>query len=163
MRNASNALVPASVSYSAGTNTATLTPTTPLSASIAYTATVKGGASGVKDVAGNALAADNDWSFSTAAADTTPPTVTGQSPATDATGVTLTSTVTAVFSEALDPATVIPATFELRDPGNAVVAATVSYNAATTTATLTPSNALAASTTYTATVKGGTTDPESRI
>ena len=32
-----------------------------------YTATVKGGAVGVKDVAGNALAADVSWSFTTVA------------------------------------------------------------------------------------------------
>ena len=40
-----------------------------------------------------------------------------------------------------------------------MVPATVSYNASTRTATLTPSASLAALTTYTATIKGGATDP----
>ncbi|MHA7239780.1 CBM96 family carbohydrate-binding protein [Arthrobacter sp. TMS1-12-1] len=58
--------VPAAVSFS-GT-TATLNPDTDLAASTTYTATIKGGASGVKDVAGNALAADRTWTFTTAPA-----------------------------------------------------------------------------------------------
>ena len=67
LRNASSALVPATISYNA--NTATLTPTSPLAGSATYTATVKGGAADprVKDVAGNALAANHTWSFTTAA------------------------------------------------------------------------------------------------
>ena len=38
-----------------------------------YTATVKGGASGAKDIAGNALAADVSWSFTTSAGGPQPP------------------------------------------------------------------------------------------
>ena len=87
LRDAGNTLVPAAVTYNAGTNTATLTPNAALGASTTYTATVKGGTSGVKDAAGNALAVDAGWTFSTAAADVTPPTVTGRSPASGATGV----------------------------------------------------------------------------
>ena len=155
LRNASNALVPTSVSYNAGTNTATLTPNSALTASATYTATVKGGASGVKDLAGNALAADATWTFTTAAADTTAPTVTNRTPASGATGVAPTATVTATFSEAMSAATITPTTFELRDAANALVPATVSYNAGANTATLTPSSTLVASTLYTATVKGG--------
>ena len=154
LRDASNALVPASVSYNAGT--VTLTPSGPLSAGTLYTATLKGGTDGIADLAGNALVQDVTWSFTTAAADTTPPTVTGQSPADGAVGVAPTTTVTVSFSEALDPATANGSTFELRDASNALVPASVSYNAATTTATLTPTVALATSTTYTATIKGGT-------
>ena len=45
----------------------------------------------------------------------TPPTVTSRSPASGATGVAPSTTVTATFSEALDPATVSTSTFELRD------------------------------------------------
>jgi len=62
--------VSATVTYSSGI--ATLTPTAALSASTAYTATIKGGASGVKDLAGNPLAADVTWSFTTGAAPTCP-------------------------------------------------------------------------------------------
>jgi hypothetical protein len=57
--------VPAAVSYDAGTRVATLNPTSDLAASTSYTATVT---TGVKDVAGNALASARTWTFTTAAA-----------------------------------------------------------------------------------------------
>jgi hypothetical protein len=100
-----------------------------------------------------------DVVFTTSAggSDTTPPTVTSTTPASGATGVSPGTTVTATFSEPLDPATVNTSTFELRDSVNALVAATVSYNA--NTATLTPTSPLPGSATYTATVKGGAADP----
>ena len=66
LRNSSNQLVPATVGYNPGTLTATLTPSALLATSTTYTATVVGGASGVKDAAGNALAADETWTFTTA-------------------------------------------------------------------------------------------------
>ncbi|WP_258006412.1 Ig-like domain-containing protein [Arthrobacter sp. AFG20] len=68
--------VGAAVTYSGGV--ATLDPTADLAANTTYTATIKGGASGVKDAAGNAMAADKTWQFTTAAAGggTTPQTVT---------------------------------------------------------------------------------------
>ena len=56
--------VTASVSYANGV--AVLTPGAPLATSTTYTATVKGGSAGMKDLAGNALAADVTWSFTTA-------------------------------------------------------------------------------------------------
>ena len=95
----------------------------------------------------------------TYAADTTAPTVTLKAPADGATGVSLGTSVTATFSEAMDAATINGTTFELRNASNALVSATVTYNAGTKTATLSPSANLAGSTTYTATVKGGAADP----
>ena len=70
-------LVPGTVAYDSTSNKATLTPAN-LDYSITYTATVKGGANGVKDAAGNPLSADEVWTFTTAAppADTTPPDTT---------------------------------------------------------------------------------------
>ena len=66
--------VAATVAYDAAARKATLTPTTQLETGSTYTARVRGGASGAKDVAGNALSADEVWTFFTAApADTTPP------------------------------------------------------------------------------------------
>ncbi|BAY31536.1 Ig domain protein group 1 domain protein [Nostoc carneum NIES-2107] len=156
-----NSLVAATVTYNSANNTATLTPSAALAASTTYTATVKGGTSDprVKDLAGNALAANSIWSFTTAAADTTPPTVTATTPSNGATNVSIATTVTATFNEAIDAATINSSTLELRNSANSVVTATVTYNAASRTATLTPTSPLATSTTYTATVKGGTTDP----
>jgi hypothetical protein len=91
--------------------------------------------------------------------DVTPPTVTANAPAAGATGVPANAAVTATFSEALDPTTVSSATFELRDAAGAIVPAVVSYVAATRTAVLTPMAPLAQQSTYSATVRGGTTDP----
>ena len=65
LRTAGGAIVPASVSYDSLTGRATLTPASPLAFDSSYTATVEGGASGVKDFADNALAADRTWSFLT--------------------------------------------------------------------------------------------------
>ncbi len=110
------------------------------------------------DAAGN-LSAYSAVANATTQADTTPPTVTGQSPGSNATGVATGTTVTATFNEALDATTINTSTFELRDAANALVSATVSYNAANRTATLTPGTALTGGATYTATVKGGATDP----
>ena len=59
--------VAASVSYNATNRTATLTPTAALGTAKSYTIVVKSGASGVKDAAGNALAADASSTFTTAA------------------------------------------------------------------------------------------------
>ncbi len=102
--------------------------------------------------------ASNYWVdvvFTTATGpDVTPPTVTGRTPASGATGVGLTTAVTATFSEALDAATVTGTSFQLLNAG-VPVAASVTYSAATNTATLTPAAALTGSTTYAATVKGG--------
>lgn len=91
-------------------------------------------------------------------ADTTPPTVTATSPVNGATGVTQGATVTAAFSEALDPATVNAATVVLRNAANAIVPATVAWTAATNTARLTPNNSLAPSASYTATLTTGIRD-----
>ena len=85
--------------------------------------------------------------------DTTAPTVTATLPAAGATAVNPANPVTATFSEAMDPATINASTFELRDSGNNLVSRAVTYNG--TTATLTPTNPLAASTTYNAKVIGG--------
>jgi subtilisin family serine protease len=54
-------LVPATLTYDTGSQTATLTPTSVLSASTTYTATV----SAANDASGNALAAPVSWSFTT--------------------------------------------------------------------------------------------------
>lgn len=74
LRNASNVLVPSTVSYSGAARTATLTPSAPLSYETTYTARVVGGAGGVQDPAGNLLLADFTWSFTTGAAPPPPPT-----------------------------------------------------------------------------------------
>ena len=128
LRTAAGALVPATTSYAAATRTVTLTPSAALAASTTYTTTV----SEAVDAAGNVMDPAS-WSFTTAAADTTKPTLTDRTPAAGATGVPNTTTVTAVFDEA-----VTAAKAELRTAAGALVPATTGYAAATRTLTLTP-------------------------
>jgi large repetitive protein len=87
--------------------------------------------------------------------DTTPPTVSSVTPANNASNVSRSANVSAVFSEPLDAATVDGTTFELRDSASQLVSAAVTYNNATRTATLDPNTAPAYSSTYTAKVIGG--------
>ncbi len=142
--------VAGTVTYNAGTNTATFTPTSPLANNTGYTATITTGA---KDVAGNALAANKVFAFTTIP-DTTPPTIIATSPVNDSTGVAVSSVVTVTFSEAMDSASVVAAgTFTLKVTAtSAAKAGTVTYNTATHVATFTPSTPLSTSTGYTATV-----------
>jgi methionine-rich copper-binding protein CopC len=161
LRDAQGAAVPAAVSYNASTQAATLTPSGLLTPSAQYSATVRGGAVDpvVKDLAGNRLGADSNWSFTTAAADTTSPTVTSTSPIGAATGISRTANITVTFSEAMTATTINAATIELRTPAGVVVASVVSYNATNRRATLNPNPTLSALTTYTVLVRGGANDP----
>jgi len=81
VKQGNNPPLAATVAYNSSTRTATLDPTANLSNNTTYTVTVKGGASGVKDVAGNALSSDFSWNFTTGALDLTPPTITLTAPA----------------------------------------------------------------------------------
>ena len=63
----------ATVTYTTGNYTATIDPDTNLAYSSVYTALVKSGESGVADLAGNELAADYTWSFTTADPPPPPP------------------------------------------------------------------------------------------
>ncbi|MEP7375512.1 MAG: Ig-like domain-containing protein [Chitinophagaceae bacterium] len=156
LRNASNTLIAATVSYNAGTRTATLTPSAALANSSVYTAKIISGTAGVKDAAGNALASDYSWSFTTEVGDIIPPTVSSVTPINGATGISVSTTPSAIFSEAMNAATINSSTIELRNASNTLTGTIVSYNAATRTVTLTPTAALTISTTYTINIIGGT-------
>ncbi|MFC0489102.1 DUF4082 domain-containing protein [Sinomonas atrocyanea] len=79
------------------------------------------------------------------------PVVLTTSPAQGATGVPVTSAVSATFDQAVDTSS---ATFTVTPSGGSAVGGTVGNLSATGTYTFTPSAALAGSTTYTATVSG---------
>lgn len=147
--------VPGLLAYAAIGNTLTFTPTSSLVASTMYTATITIGA---QDLAGNALAANYVWTFTTGTAvDIIPPELVSTIPANGATNVPLTQAVSATFDEAIDPLTITNGTFQLAQ-GLTLIPATVTYDAINFIATLTPTVALTASTTYTATVTNGATD-----
>jgi len=73
VRDAANVKLAATLTYTSGSLTASLKPNSPLNFSSTYTARVIGGASGVKDTAGNALAATFSWSFTTSPPPPAPP------------------------------------------------------------------------------------------
>jgi hypothetical protein len=151
------AVVAGTVTYNAATHVATFTPSSPLSNNTKYTLTVT---TGVKDLAGNALVAQSTSTFTTVA-DTTAPTILSTSPANNATNVVVTAPVTVTFSEAMDSTTIITPATNIKlnvTTGGAVVAGTVTYNAATHVATFTPTSPLTANTNYTATVTTGVKD-----
>ena len=95
----------------------------------------------------------------TPAADTTPPAVSSRTPASGATQVAVGATVNVGFNEAMSAATINTSTIELRNASNTLIPSSVSYNAATNVATLTPTASLALNTAFTVTVRGGATDP----
>src|SRR5207249_1987601 len=88
-------------------------------------------------------------------ADTTAPTVSFTVPANTATGVATSQKIAATFSEAMDPLTITPVTFTLKQ-GTTDVAGTVNY--AGVTATFNPVSTLAPNTVYTATMTTGARD-----
>ena len=154
---ATSAAVAGVVTYNSGTHVATFTPNVSLSNATGYTVTVT---TGVKDVAGNAMASQFTSTFTTAAApDNTPPTVTSTSPANSAINVAISTVVTATFSEAMDATTISGTTFTLKvTSGGAAVAGAVTYDPATHIATFTPTAPLANNTNYTATITTGVKD-----
>jgi hypothetical protein len=87
--------------------------------------------------------------------DTVAPTVISITPADGANGVTI---ITATFSKAMTASTISAANFTLSGPGAARVTGTVAYNSSTHTATFAPIDALAPSTSCTATITTGCRD-----
>ena len=146
--------VDGTVTFEAASNTAIFTPAKPLAADTLFTATITTGA---RDTAGLALASNFVWTFTTGkAADIKPPVITQTDPLDSANGVATNRKITAVFDEAVDPASISATTFTLTGPGAAPVAGLVSLVG--TTAIFTPVSNLNASTPYTATIKAGVKD-----
>jgi len=132
---------------------AAFAPAANLEPNTEYTATIT---TGVKDLAGNALASTYIWKWKTsAAADTTAPTVSSTIPVNAATGVAINSKITATFSEAMDPSTLTTATFTLKQ-GATTITGTVSYIGVT--ASFAPAANLEPNTEYTTTITTGAKD-----
>ena len=131
----------------------TFTPSAPLALSTNYTATITTGAT---DMFGNRLASNFVWTFATGANPCVPPAVASELPLNGATGVCPNAVVTATFNRAMNPSTINTTTFTLTGPGTTPVAGVVTYLGST--ATFTPSSALALSTHYTATITTGAQD-----
>ena len=91
-----------------------------------------------------------DVVYNTSAPDTTPPTVTGRTPADGAIGVAVSSVVSATFSESVQQSTISLTV----TAGTTTVNGSLAYDDATRTATYTPSANLAGTTTYTVKLTG---------
>jgi len=144
-----------SVTFDLASNRATFVPDTELELGLVYTATIS---SDAEDSGGTALAKDHVWTFTTSVGvDLVPPTVISSLPANDATGVPFDAAVSATFSEAMNPATIVAAIFTLKR-GTTNVPGAVDLDALTNTATFTPAAPLLANTVYTATVSTGAKD-----
>jgi len=125
-----------------GSPPATTTQVTGLTNGTSYTFTV---------TANNANGAGPASAQSNAVTPNAAPTVTSVTPSQGATGVAVSVTPTATFSQPVVPSTV---SFTLKDSGGITVPGSVSFNGANNVATFTPSSSLAAGTAYTATVSG---------
>jgi hypothetical protein len=135
-------------SVSVAGKTAVLSPISVLEPGTTYTATVT---SDVRDLAGNPMAANNSWTFTTGPlTDGTPPAVVSTEPFAAATDVPVSAIVRVNFNKAMDPATINAATFTLADANDVLIGGIISYAAAS--AVLTPTAPLAYSTSYTATL-----------
>lgn len=146
-------VVPGTVVYAVSGSAAIFTPTTALTASTLFTATITTGA---QDLAGNSLASNFVWTFTTGSApDNTNPTVTSTVPANGAIGVPINQAVSATFSKGMNPLTVSATTFTLTGPGTTPVTGLVTYSGVGNTATFTPAANLLPSTLYTATITTG--------
>lgn len=149
----SGTIVPGAVTP-VGTS-ATFAPSADLKFNTRYTATIKGGASGVKDLAGNAMVSDFVFTFTTGLiADSIAPTVSVTSPTDTAVAVPVNRIVTVGFSEEMDPATITAASFTLKETATGVNVAGVVTRTGTS-AIFTPSTLLKLSTNYSATIEGG--------
>jgi uncharacterized protein DUF4082/Big-like domain-containing protein len=156
LRGPSNAPVPAKVSYDATLFTATLTPDAPLAGEVIYRARVKGG--DIKDVAGNALAADVTWTFTTGPA---PLRVVLITPADGATDVPVGIAPRVTFSKAIDYDSLTDSTVMVQDSAGKPQPVKISYDPDAFTIAIAPKDLLRLQylETYTVTLKGGANEP----
>lgn len=125
-------------------STASFVPSNPLLPNTVYTATITTDA---ENMAGTPLANDHVWTFTTASLSA--PTVISTDPSDNDVNVTTNKTVTATFSEPMDPLTISTTSFTLRQ-GVTNVPGIVSYVGST--ASYNPTSDLASNTVYTATI-----------
>ncbi|MGD8747439.1 MAG: Ig-like domain-containing protein, partial [Balneolaceae bacterium] len=144
-------VVSGTVNYS-GT-TATFTPASDLEFNSTYAVTVT---TGVQDLAGNNMASNVSWSFTTASPpDNTPPQISSTNPADNQKDLPVNTSITVMFSEKMDPSSINNNTFILRK-GSTGVSGTITYSG--NTASFVPSADLDFSTKYSAIITNGVQD-----
>jgi hypothetical protein len=149
VKSASGQVIPAAVTYSATTRTATLDPAVTLLSDTKYTATLIGGTAAIRDAAGTPLTGTS-WTFTTGPA----PVITSVTPRPGAALVRRANNIAVTFSEAVQGAGT-GSIFMKNTATGTTVAATVSRYGTTNQWILNPSATLAAKTSYRVTVTGG--------
>jgi len=139
------------VSYEGSTATLLLDQPMPANTRIAAKLTT-----GVTDLSGVGLKVNYVWSFTTRnSSDTTAPTVSSTDPASDATGVAINKSVSAVFSEPMLSSSLNTTTFKVRGPAGLVDG---SVSLIDNVAVFNPTANLTSNTTFTATITVGAQD-----
>jgi hypothetical protein len=145
--------LPAKVTYDAVTKTATLDPNADLLAGKTYFVTV---GTSAKSTAGVGVeGAPYTWYFRTVA--NTPPRVVSKTPAEGAVNVPLNQVISITFDSPMRASTFTQFSFYMAKRGGAVMPATIAYDDATMTATLTPTKELEEASTYDVTLIGTAT------
>jgi hypothetical protein len=145
----SSGSVTGTASYDPATLTAKFTPTTPLTPSTNYTLSLS------TSIAAADGAPFSGMTFGFTTVDG--PKITSVSPASGVASVDRSTSVVATFSQAMASTSITSSTFVLYAPDGSVVPATVSYDSASSTATLRPSSSLSGATKYTANISGSVT------
>ncbi|MDX6475769.1 MAG: hypothetical protein QOH95_1280 [Gaiellaceae bacterium] len=147
--------VDASVSYDDSTNTATLTPSAPLTHGASYRVVMT---TAIRAQDGKALASGISWTF---AVSPPPPTIAlTASPAGGATGVNVDVPVKLTYNRTVDSKTLTSTSTQIVAPDGSIVPATISYDVFAFTESIKPTAKLAANTTYTIRVNSGVRAPD---
>ncbi len=155
LKDATDTTIPVTISSGSAHSSAIVTSDSDLAFLADYTLSVS---TGLTDAAGNNLLAAGSASFTTGPEpDTTPPTITHNSPADGQTEVHLDSKVIVNFSEPIDSATATSASIVLK-AGSIVVPATVTTKGDHSIVTVTPSHSLKYGLTYTLEISSTVTD-----
>ena len=147
------------VEYAASSHALVFTPSSPLSSSTIYTATIT---AGVQNQSGTAIAGLYTWSFQTGTSSAlTQPQLVRTVPANLGINVPLNQAVSATFTEAMNPQTLTATTFLLyagSSLSGTPIPAAITYDPVNFIATLTPTNPLSTNSSYIATVTDSATD-----
>lgn len=136
--------------------TITLRPVADLAYETVHTARLT---TAIADLAGNRLAAEYAWTFTTEQdPNGLPATIVGTRPINNAVNIAVDTTIEAEFSKGMDPATITTATVQLTDSTDTEVPSSVAYTPATRTLTLTPDDSLDYGAQYTVTIGTGVLD-----
>ncbi len=146
-----NVAITGTITYN--NKTATFTPSRALNPDTIYTATLT---TKITDLIRNALSTNYVWQFITEPPDLRTPEILTTTPGDSESNIPLNAQITATFNKDMNPITINRGTFTIKDPKNASITGTITYN--NRTVTYKPFKQLKGNTTYTATLTTKITD-----